>query len=125
MVRRPLGSGSLPSAGSPYVDGYGQYFGDEADDFRVRPASPAAVEREREQWALHLSWNERRGAGTAPPDYPGRSGIDARHDGLDALPVPHRQVPNGVARLVGELRHRGTGHQAEGTGCWFRWRPST
>ena len=108
-----------------YFDGYGQYFGDEADEYRVWSASAAAVEWEREQWALYVSWNERHGAGTARPDHPGQSGIDARYDELDALLAPYRQVPDDAARLMGELRQCGTGQQAEGTGYWFRWRPRT
>ncbi|MFD0427504.1 hypothetical protein ACFQ60_02955 [Streptomyces zhihengii] len=46
-----------------YFDGYGQYLGDEADEYRVWPASPAAVELEREQWAIYVDWNERQGLG--------------------------------------------------------------
>ncbi|MGH1554534.1 hypothetical protein ACRAWF_29220 [Streptomyces sp. L7] len=46
-----------------YFDGYGQYLGDGADEYRVWPASPAAVELEREQWAIYVRWNECQGLG--------------------------------------------------------------
>ncbi|MFC1403553.1 MULTISPECIES: hypothetical protein [Streptacidiphilus] len=105
-----------------YFDGYGQYLGDEADEYRVWPASPAAAELEREQWAIYVDWNERQGAGAA---YLGQSGIDARYDELDALLAQYRQAPDDARRLVGELRYTGAGHQVEGTGFWFRWRPSS
>ncbi|MBM9624067.1 hypothetical protein [Streptomyces zhihengii] len=104
-----------------YFDGYGQYLGDEADEYRVWPASPAAVELEREQWAIYVDWNERQGAG-AP--YLGQAGIDARYDELDAQLAQYRQAPADARRLAGELRYTGAGHRVEGTGYWFRWRPS-
>ena len=108
--------------GQPYYfDGYGQYLGDEADEYRVWPASPAAVELEREQWAIYVDWNERQGAGAS---YLGQSGIDARYDELDALLAQYRQAPDDARRLVGDLRCTGAGHRVEGTGFWFRWRPS-
>ncbi|MFD8733446.1 hypothetical protein ACFV06_00820 [Streptomyces sp. NPDC059618] len=104
-----------------YFDGYGQYFGDEADEYRVWPASPAAVELEREQWAIYVRWNDCQEAGAA---YLSQGGINARYDELDVLLAPHRQEPDDARRLVGELRYTGAGHQVEGTGHWFRWRPS-
>ncbi|MET8982272.1 hypothetical protein ABZX85_42490 [Streptomyces sp. NPDC004539] len=104
-----------------YFDGYGQYSGDGADEYRVWPASSAAVELEREQWAIYVDWNERQGAGAA---YLGQGGIDARYDELDALLAQHRQAPDDARRVVGELRSTGTGHRPEGTGYWFRWHPS-
>ncbi|MEU0213205.1 hypothetical protein [Streptomyces canus] len=104
-----------------YFDGYGQYLGDEADEYRVWPASPAALELEREQWAIYVRWNECQGAGAACL---GQGGINARYDELDALLVQYRKAPDDARRLVGELRYTGAGHQVEGTGFWFRWRPS-
>ncbi|MFF0478716.1 hypothetical protein [Streptomyces sp. NPDC004284] len=102
-----------------YFDGYGQYLGDEADEYRVWPASPATAELEREQWAIYIDWNERQGAGAA---YLGQGGINARYDELDALLAQYRQAPDDARRLAGELRHTGAGHGVEGTGYWFRWR---
>ncbi|MET8638632.1 hypothetical protein [Streptomyces sp. NPDC004680] len=108
-----------------YFDGYGQYFGDKPDEYRVWPASVAAVEWEREQWAIYVSRNEPHGAGTVPPDSrSGRGGIDARFDELDALLAQYRRAPDDARRIVGELRYTGAGHRVEGTGYWFRWRPS-
>ncbi|MET9852123.1 hypothetical protein ABZY57_04080 [Streptomyces sp. NPDC006450] len=113
--------GLVDIAGKPYYfDGYGQYLGDRADEYRVWPASPAAMEMEREQWAIYVDWNERQGAGAA---YLGHGGLDARYDELDVLLAQYRQAPDDAPRLLGELRHTGDGHRMEGTGYWFRWRP--
>ncbi|MER5204103.1 hypothetical protein [Streptomyces sp. NPDC002825] len=104
-----------------YFDGYGRYSGDKADEYRVWPASPAAAELEREQWAIYVDWNERQGAGAACL---GQDGIDARYDELGALLTQYRQTPDDARLLVGELRYTGAGHRVEGTGYWFRWRLS-
>ncbi|MFI1658226.1 hypothetical protein ACH4ZU_25445 [Streptomyces sp. NPDC020472] len=58
-----------PRAGLADIDGKPHYFeshdydhADEADEYRVWPANEAAVELEREQWAIFARWNERREA---------------------------------------------------------------
>jgi hypothetical protein len=109
-----------------YFDGYGQYLGDEADEYRVWPASEAAVQWEREQWAIFARWNQRREDGTVTPEsHPGHGGIDARYDELTLLLAPHRQVPDDARRLVGEMRFTaGARYQVEGPDYWFRWRPT-
>ncbi|MFJ4649354.1 hypothetical protein ACIP6Q_38460 [Streptomyces bobili] len=109
-----------------YFDGYGQYLGDEADEYRVWPASEAAVQWEREQWAIFARWNQRREDGTATPgSHPGHGGIDTRYDELTLLLAPHRQVPDDARRLVGEMRFiAGARYQVEGPDYWFRWRPT-
>ena len=58
-----------------YFDGYGQYFGDGADEYRGWPASAAAVEWEREQMGA-LRQLERApwgGGGSAGPPGPERN----------------------------------------------------
>ncbi|WP_225801715.1 hypothetical protein [Streptomyces sp. NK15101] len=99
---------------------------DEADEYQVWPASEAAVELEREQWAIFAGWNERREAGEVGPESrPDHGGIDARYDELELLPAPHREAPDDARRLVGELRFVvGARYRVEGLGYWFRWRPS-
>ncbi|WP_285752350.1 hypothetical protein [Lentzea sp. NBRC 105346] len=82
-----------------YFQGYDYNHADEADEYSVWPASDAAVELEREQWA--------------------------RYDELDLLLKQYRQVPDDARRLVGEVRFdAGARHRAEGVDYWFRWRPS-
>lgn len=122
-----------PRAGLADVDGKSHYFqgydydhADEADEYCVWPANDVAVEREREQWAIFVRWNERYEAGTAGLEtHPGHGGIDARYDELDLLLAPFRQVPDDARWLAGELRFdAGARYRAEGPGYWFRWRPS-
>ncbi|MFD8008852.1 hypothetical protein [Streptomyces sp. NPDC058955] len=111
--------GLVDLGGQPsYFDGYGQYMGDGADEYRVWPASPAVAELEREQWAIYVDWNERQGGGASCLD---QGGVNARYDELNALLAQYRQPPDDAPRLVGELRCTGSGHQVEGTDCWFRW----
>ncbi|MFD8740433.1 hypothetical protein ACFV06_36735 [Streptomyces sp. NPDC059618] len=122
---------SRPRAGLADVGGRPHYFqGDDRDDtdaaaeYSVWPASDAAVELEREQWAVFVRWNERHEAGTAGPEtHPGHGGIDDRYDELTPLLAPYRQTPDGARRLLGEVRF-GTGarYQVEGPDYWFRWR---
>lgn len=113
MVRRTPRRTHCHRRGAPLLHNYGQYFGDEADEFPLWPASPAAVEWEREQWALSINWNERHGARMAQPDYPGQSGIDAEgcqepHPGRRAHPPEARWwVP--ASRRRGPAPRRTTG----------------
>lgn len=101
-----------PRAGLADVDGKPHYFQsdsyahtDEADEYRVWPASEDAVKWEREQWALFTRWNQRYEAETVTSESnPSRGGIDARYDKLDRLLAPHRQEPDTTRRLVGEMR---------------------
>lgn len=90
------------------------------------PASEAAVEMEREQWAIFARWNERYEAATVEPDsHPGNGGIDARYDELALLLVPYRQAPDVAQRLVGEVRFdAGARYRVDGVDYLFRWRPS-
>lgn len=122
-----------PRAGLADVNGKPHYFqsddyghAEAADEYSVWPARDAAVELEREQWAIFASWNERYEAGTAGPEtHPGRGGIDARYDELDLLLAQYRQSPEGARRLVGEVRFdAGARYRVEGLDYWFRWRPS-
>ncbi|WP_405762927.1 hypothetical protein OG234_31110 [Streptomyces sp. NBC_01420] len=124
---------SGPRAGLGDVDGKPHYFqGDdwddagETDEYRVWPASDAAVELEREQWAIFARWNERHEAGTVGPEtHPGQGGIDARYDQLTLLLAPYRRAPDDARLLAGELRFdAGARYRVEGLDYWFRWRPS-
>ncbi|WP_223243595.1 hypothetical protein [Streptomyces sp. CBMA123] len=118
-----------PRAGLADIDGKPHYFQnddyDHADEYRVGPASEAAVELEREQWAIFARWNEHYQAGTVGSDsHPGLGGIDVRYDELALLLAPHRQAPDDPGRLVGELRFDvGARYRVEGLDYWFRWRP--
>ncbi|MFJ4988586.1 hypothetical protein ACIP9H_32895 [Streptomyces sp. NPDC088732] len=120
-----------PRAGLADVDGRPHYFlsedyshADLADEYSVWPASDAAVEWEREQWAIFARWNERYEAGTAGPEtHPGEGGIDARYDELNLLLAQYRQAPDDARRLVGEVRFGpGARYRVEGPDYWFRWR---
>ncbi|MFF3918418.1 hypothetical protein ACFYZB_34020 [Streptomyces sp. NPDC001852] len=122
-----------PRLGLADVDGKPHYFqnddydhADEANEYRVWPADEAAVELEREQWAIFARWNQRYEAGTVTSEsHPGHGGIDARYDELTLLLAPHRQAPDDARRLVGELRlDAGARYRVEGLDYWFRWRPS-
>ncbi|MER6076168.1 hypothetical protein ABT187_47055 [Streptomyces sp. NPDC001817] len=122
-----------PRFGLADVDGKPHYFqnddydhADEANEYRVWPADEAAVELEREQWAIFARWNQRYEAGTVTSEsHPGHGGIDARYDELTLLLAPHRQAPDDARRLVGELRlDAGARYRVEGLDYWFRWRPS-
>jgi hypothetical protein len=121
-----------PRAGLADVNGKPHYFQsldydhfDETNEYLIWPASVAAVELEREQWAIFARWNERYEAGMVKPDsHPGQSGIDARYDELDLLLAPYRRLPDDARRRVGELRFEpGAHYRVEGPGYWFRWRP--
>ncbi|MFF5336076.1 hypothetical protein [Streptomyces sp. NPDC013181] len=122
-----------PRAGLADIDGKPHYFQnhdydhrDEADEYQVWPASEAAAELEREQWAIFARWNERREAGEVGPEsHPDHGGVDARYDELELLLAPHRLAPDDARRLVGELRFvAGARYRVEGLDYWFRWRPS-
>lgn len=122
-----------PRLGLADINGMPHYFqnrdydhADEADDYQVWPASEAAVESEREQWAIFARWNERREAGEVGVEsHPNHGGIDARYDELELLLAPHREAPDSARRLVGELRFvDGSRYRVEGLGYWFRRRPS-
>ncbi|GGY77552.1 hypothetical protein [Streptomyces omiyaensis] len=122
-----------PRAGLGDIGGGPHYFQgddwddtDEADAYRVWPANDAAVELEREQWAIFARWNERHGAGSAELEtHPGRGGVDARYDELSLLLARYRQAPDDARRLVGEVRFgAGARYRAEGPDYWFRWRPA-
>ncbi|MFD6532314.1 hypothetical protein [Streptomyces sp. NPDC060184] len=124
---------SGPRAGLADVDGKPHYFqgndwndADEADEYSVWPASDAAVELEREQWAIFARWNERCEAGAVGPEtHPGQGRIDARYDELELLLAPYRQPPDGARQLVGEVRiDAGARYRVEGLDYWFRWHPS-
>ncbi|MFI5666413.1 hypothetical protein [Streptomyces sp. NPDC051704] len=102
---------SGPRVGLGDVDGMPHYFqgddwddAEEADEYRVWPASDAAVELET---------------------HPGQGGIDARYDELALLLAQYRQAPDDAKRLVGEVRFdAGARYRVEGLDYWFRWRPS-
>ncbi|MFI8320687.1 hypothetical protein [Streptomyces sp. NPDC085529] len=121
-------------AGLADIDGKPHYFQNddylnvgEADEYRVWPASEAAVELECEQWAIFARWNDRREAGEVGPEsHPDGGGVDARYDELKLLLAPHRLAPeNASRRLVAELRFvAGARYRADGLGYWLRWRPS-
>ncbi|MEE1768778.1 hypothetical protein PUR34_11550 [Streptomyces sp. JV185] len=122
-----------PRAGLADIAGKPHYFqnhdydhANEADEYQVWPASEAAAELEREQWAIFAQWNERREAGEAGPEsHPDHGGVDARYDELELLLAPHRLPPDDVRQLVGELRFvAGARYRVEGLDYWFRWRPS-
>lgn len=122
-----------PRAGLADVDGKPHYFrsddhdvAGEADEYQIWPASAAAAELEREQWAIFAKWNERFEAGEATPEsHPGHGGIDARYDELGLLLAPHRRTPDDARRVTGELRFdAGTRYRVEGLDYWFRWQPS-
>ncbi|MFG2834311.1 hypothetical protein ACGFZH_22740 [Streptomyces zaomyceticus] len=124
---------SGPRAGLGDVDGKAHYFQgndwddtDEADEYRLWPASDAVVELEREQWAIFARWNECHEAGTVGLEtHPGQGGIHARYDELTLLLAPYRQAPDDARRLVGEVRFdAGPHYRVEGPDYWFRWRPS-
>ncbi|MFF3675522.1 hypothetical protein ACFYYS_16185 [Streptomyces sp. NPDC002120] len=121
-----------PRAGLADVDGRPHCFRshdydrtDEADGYVVWPASEAAVELEREQWAIFARWNQRYEAGVAGPESPpGHGGLDARYDEPARLLAPHRQPADDVRRLVGEVRFdAGARYRVDGLDYWFRWRP--
>ncbi|MFF7492831.1 hypothetical protein [Streptomyces rubiginosohelvolus] len=99
---------------------------DEAAEYQVWPASEAAAELEREQWAIFARWNERREASEVGPEsHPDHGGVDARYDELKLLLAPHRLAPDDARRLVGEMRFvAGARYRVEGLDYWFRWRPS-
>ncbi|MES4890036.1 hypothetical protein [Streptomyces sp. NPDC096012] len=122
-----------PRAGLADIEGRPHYFlnddydhADEADEYRVWPASEAAVDLEREQWAIFARWNERYEAGSVGPEtHPGQGGLDARYDELALLLAQHRQAPDDARRRVGEVRFdAGARYRVEGLDYWFRWRPS-
>ncbi|MCX2181021.1 hypothetical protein KV205_10815 [Streptomyces sp. SKN60] len=122
-----------PRAGLADIGGRPHYFrsdeydhADEADEYRVWPASEAVVGLEREQWAIFARWNERSEAGEVGPEsHPGHGGIDARYDELEQLLAPHRQAPDDARRLVGELRFvEGARYRVDGLDYWIRWRSS-
>ncbi|MFK0013157.1 hypothetical protein [Streptomyces sp. NPDC091027] len=124
---------SGPRAGLGDVEGKPHYFQgddwndvDEADEYRVWPASEAAVALEREQWAIFARWNECHEAGTVELEtHPGQGGIDARYDELALLLAQYRHAPDDARRLVGEVRFdAGTRYRVEGLDYWFRWRPT-
>ena len=121
-----------PRAGLAHVDGEPHYFqgydydhADEADAYRVWPASDEVVAWEREQWAIFARWNERREAATVESQtHPGKGGVDARYDELEILLAPFRQAPDDARWLVGELRFdAGARYRVDGLDYWFRWRP--
>jgi hypothetical protein len=74
-----------PCAGLADVGGKYHYFqscdydhAHEAVEYNVWPASDAAVQLEREQWAIFVNWNERYEAGTVGPEtHPSQGGIRA------------------------------------------------
>lgn len=122
-----------PRAGLADIEGMPHYFqgydwddAEEADEYSVWLASDAAVELEREQWAIFARWNERHEAGRVGLEtHPGQGGIDARYDELALLLMPYRQVPDHARRLLGEVRFdAGARYRAEGLDYWFLWRPS-
>lgn len=120
-----------PRKGLAVINGASHYFegldyADDAGEYFVWPASEAAMTMEREQWAIFARWNERYEAGTVESgSHPGNGGIDARYDELASLLAPYRQLPEGVRRLVGEVRFdAGARYRVDGVDYWFRWRTS-
>ncbi len=121
-----------PREGIADVGGLPHYFqshdyshlGD-ADEYRVWPASEEALALEREQWAIFVSWDERRKAGAVGPDsHPDHGGIDVRYDELTALLTQHRQVPDSARRLLAQWRSvNGARHRTGGVGYRVRWNP--
>ncbi len=126
-------AGIADVGGEPhYFERYDDYddYNDDHDDrpdeeFKVWPASSAALELEREQWRIFARWYESHDAGTAGMETnPTWGGVDARYDELELLLARHRQAPDDTRRLAGEVRYCGAGPYAvEGPNYWFRWRP--
>ncbi|QNP66157.1 hypothetical protein [Streptomyces genisteinicus] len=122
-----------PRAGLADIGGRPHYFhsddhalGHAPDAYEVWPASGAAMELEREQWAIYARWNARREAGEAGPEsHPGHGGVDARYDELESALAPHRRVPEDARRLVAEHRlAAGPRRRDGGPRYWLRWRPA-
>ncbi|MEU9288522.1 hypothetical protein AB0D57_28470 [Streptomyces sp. NPDC048275] len=74
VIDEPLKPGEVAK-----VDDY-----DHADEYTVWPASDAAVELERERWAIFARWNERHETGTVGPEtHPGQGDpAFLRHAGI-------------------------------------------
>ncbi|WP_406452956.1 hypothetical protein OH768_12240 [Streptomyces sp. NBC_01622] len=58
-------------------------------------------------------------------EQPAIGGTDARFDELRSLLAPHRRMPDGARRLVGEVRFDDGDdrYRLDGVDHWFRWRP--
>ncbi len=114
-----------PRAGMADIDGALHYFLrlDEADKYRVWPASEDAAAMECEQWAIFVAWDLRSASGEVGPDsHPGLGGVDARYDELTRLLEQHRQAPDNALRRIGELRFdAGDHYRPDGPDYWFRW----
>ncbi|MFH9075813.1 hypothetical protein [Streptomyces alboflavus] len=105
-----------------YFEGWDYEPGNVADAYDVWPAGEAAVAMEREQWAIYVRY-EVSDAGR--DEDPAIGGGDARYDELTLLLAPHRQAPEGVRRLLGEVRlDDGDRYRLDGGDLWMRWRPS-
>lgn len=120
-------AGIADVGGEPhYFERYDDYDDRPDEEYRVWPASNAALELEREQWRIFARWYGSHGAGRAGLEAnPASGGVDARYDELESLLAPYRQAPDDTRRLAGEVRYDKAGPYAvEGPNFWFRWRPS-
>ncbi|MFD8008631.1 hypothetical protein [Streptomyces mirabilis] len=121
-----------PREGIADVNGVPHYFQshdydhlDDADEYRVWPASEDALALEREQWSIFARWDERHKAGAVGPDsHPGHGGIDVRYDELTALLVQHRQAPGEVRQLLAQWRFvSGARYRIDGVDYRVKWSP--
>lgn len=124
-----------PRSGLADVDGVPHYFQavhsywhvDDPDDeeYFVWPASADALGMERELWAMFVYWLARFHAGTASADTHPAYGGDTRHDELEALLSPHREVPPDARRLAARWKGLGRGagarYGADGPSYAVRW----
>ncbi|RZS29474.1 hypothetical protein EV193_12117 [Herbihabitans rhizosphaerae] len=121
-----------PRAGIADVDRVPHYFRavepiapDELPErFHVWPADDQVLAWEREQWLIHVRWNDRYEAGTAGVDtHPGHRGTDPRYDELDDLLEPHRIPPPDarVLRAEWEITDRDQRYADDGPNSVVRW----
>lgn len=120
-----------PRSGIAEIAGTAHYFEALGDltgnpptgEFAVWPVADPVLALEREQWAIFIAWNARRGAGTADVDsHPGHAGVDARYDELAAILAPHRVRPDIARTLVAEVGFTDEDrYSLGGTDYLFRW----
>ncbi|MGW4894763.1 hypothetical protein ACWEQL_21215 [Kitasatospora sp. NPDC004240] len=116
-----------PRKGLAVIDGVPHYFegcdfdhADEADEYSVWPASEAAVEMEREQWAIFARWNERN-----EPRRSGRIAIRGTEGSMPATTnwlcyscrtVSCQTLPGGSWARCGSMPAPATGSMGSTTG---------
>lgn len=91
----------------------------------VWPVDDETFALEREQWLIYVAWNTRYEAHEATTaTHPGRGGVDARYDELQAQLEPLRVVPAGARRMRAEWGHAEDveeRYHASGTSYFVRW----